>query len=120
MLPIKYIGEQFYVDHRVTINGEAQPLTEYLKIKAYMIGYNGKIIKYAYPEEEGCITIARPDDYTLRYFVDSESTKILGEGKVRLEIKVEVEMQEAPKGVLKPIFVGDIYMLKPSKIGQDD
>jgi hypothetical protein len=118
MKPVKYIGEQFYIDHRITIDGVAQPLTGYTDIKAILIGNNGEV-RYSYPAADGYNTIARPDDYTLRYYVTSDHTKQLGVGNVSIEVMATRVMNGAPDGILKPIFSGDIFVIKPSKIGQN-
>ena len=117
-MAVKYMGEQFYVDHRVTINGVAQPLTGYSEIKAILIGNNGRV-HYSYPAAEGHNTIARPDDYTLRYYITSEHTRTLGVGQVSIEVMAIRAMEGAPGGVLKPIFSGDIFVIKPSTIGNN-
>jgi len=119
MKAVKHIGEQFYIDHRITIDGVAQPLTGYSTIKAVLIGNNGRV-HYSYPAADGYNTIARPDDYTLRYFITSEHTRQLGVGNVTIEVMAVRAMAGAPDGFLRPIFSGDIFVIKPSIIGNNN
>lgn len=119
MRAVKHIGEQFYIDQRITIDGVAQPLTGYSEIKAVLIGNNGRV-HYSYPAAEGYHTIVRPDDYTLRYYVTSEHTLQLGVGNVSIEVMAIRAMEGAPDGILKPIFSGDIFVIRPSIIGSNN
>jgi len=117
MIPRKYIGEQFYFEHRIIVGGIAQNLSNYQAIQAVLIGQNGNV-HFHWPAEIGYNAIVKVDDYTFRYYVTSEHTHTLGIGTVRIELMGSIADSNAPAGVLKPIFEGDIFRLVDSIIGK--
>lgn len=117
MIPKKYIGEQFYFDHRIIVDNEAQNLSSYTHIDAVLLGQQGQV-RFRWPVEEGYNEIVKLDDYTFRYYVTSEHTQQLGIGSVRIEVKGIISMPGAPNNTLKPIFAGEIFKLVDSTIGK--
>jgi len=111
MLPNKFIGEKFYIDFQVEVDGVNQNLDKYIELAVTLIGVKGKIIKQ-FQNNPLIDTIFRIDDYTMRFFVLESETEVLGPGIVTIQIEGKVNYPTAPSGYLKTIVSGDVFRLK--------